>query len=225
MSRAVNDLELIRRLIDGRLLDVRTSMAGVCVSFDANTMTASVRPAVRVQAVDSDSPPEVDTLPVFEGVPVLYPRTGAGILYLPLSPGDPVRLEWSEEDDGEFYESPSAPVPVNPTSLRRHGGALVCRPEGCRGSGALGPESPSRALLGRAGGPSVAIDADGVIVGGSDGEELPVTAEKLLNALVNAITASATAPTDGGSAFKANLLAALGQIDPSTIAATRVRLK
>lgn len=160
MARDLSENEIIRRMIDARLLDVRTTMAGVVVSFDPVSMTASVRPAVRVQAVDSDSPAEVDTLPVLEEVPVHYPSAGAGILYIPLSPGDPVRIEWSEEDDGEFYDDEAAAVPVNPTQLKRHGGSCVCYPTGFRGANALGSESPTRTFLGSPGGTGISIGAD-----------------------------------------------------------------
>lgn len=167
MARQLSDQELIRRAVDGRLLDVRTSMAGEVVSFDANTMTATVRPAVRVQAVDSDSRPEVDELPDLEDVPVLYPSAGGFLLYIPLSAGDPVRIEFSEEDDSEFYDDASADVPGNPINLKRHGGAYVCRPEGFRGTGALGGESDSAPFIGTPDGVGIKFDSGTLVIGDS----------------------------------------------------------
>lgn len=182
-KRAPSAEEIQRRAIEGQLLDVRTSMAGVIVSFDANTMRATVRPGVRVLAVDLDSPAEVDTLPDIPDVPVLFPSCAFGILYWPLAAGDPVRLEFSEQDDSEFYWNADAVVPVNPAALRRHGSAVVCRPEGTRGTGALGAEDAAKMFLGKPGGVGIQMDHSEVKLGGSAATE-KVALVSDLNALV-----------------------------------------
>lgn len=185
--RNMGDAELQRRSIDGRLLDVRTSMVGEVVSFDANTMTATIRPGVRVQVVDSDTnPPELDTLDVLEAVPVLFPHCGNFILYHPISEGDIGRLEWSEEDDSEAYTDGSASVPVNPRVLKRHGGTAVFRPEGFRGTGALGGESSAHGFLGFPDGVGVQVRTGELRLGGSDATD-PVVRQSDLQAVIDAL--------------------------------------
>lgn len=185
--RDMSDAEILRRAIDARLLDVRTSVAGVVVSFDAATWTATIRPAVRFQAVDADSPPEVDTLQPIEGVPVQFPHWGEAVLYHPLSPGDVGRLEWSEEDDGEVYSDDGAEVPVNPTILRRHGAACVFRPEGKRGGGISEPEA-SAGFLGRPGGVGIAFDQNEVRLGSATAVEAVALASLVKSMVAEAIT-------------------------------------
>ena len=219
MARNIEEDELIRRAMDGRLLDVRTSMAATVVDFDANTMTATIQPGVCVQGVDPDTvTPEVDELPPVEGVPVLFPHCGEFILYAPLSAGDVGRLEWSEEDDGEIYADADAAIPVCPRVLKRHGAQAVFRPEGFRGAGALGAEDAGKLFLGKPGGGCVQTDGDEVKLGRSDASDFVVLADKLEAAFgqadVAAQAALALAPAPGGTpaAFKAfadTLVAAL----------------
>jgi hypothetical protein len=187
MSKEASEIELLRRVADARALDIRTSCAGVVVSFDANTWTATIRPGVRVQATDSDSSPEVDTLADLEGVPVEFPHWGPAVLYHPLSPGDVGRLEFSEEDDGEIYVDPNAAVPVNPLVLRKHGASCVFRPGGRRGA-ASGDAAGAAGFLGRPGGVGIAFDAASLRLGASNASD-PVA----LNSLVKAAVAAAIA--------------------------------
>lgn len=186
MAREPSETEIMRRAIEGRLLDVRTTFAGEIVSFDANTMRATVRPAVRVQGVDLDSDGEVDTMPDLEGVPVLFPGAGSGILYFPLAEGDPVRIEFCEEDDAEFYWDAAAALPVNPTNMRRHGGAVVCRPEGSRGLARMLSESTAKGLLGAPGGTCLTWNEIEMQLGDSTATD-PVALKSLVLAALNSI--------------------------------------
>lgn len=215
----------MRRAIEARLLDVRTSFAGTIVSFDANTMRATVKPAVRLQGVDLDSDGEVDTLPDLTEVPVLFASAGNhGILYFPLSAGDPVRIEFSEEDDAEFYFDEGAVLPVNPASLRRHGGAVVCRPEGVRGVAALLSENPARNFLGKPGGVGMAWDEIELLLGDSTATD-PVALQSLVLAALNSIRTTfnnhihQVAATPGPAAATLTTIAAFGTIGASKVKA------
>ena len=224
--RELSTEELIRRGCEAQLLDVRTSMAATVVSFDANTMTATIRPGVRVQVVDSDSDPEVDTLPPVEGVDVLFPSAGGFLLFAPLEAGDVGRLEWSEEDDGDLYDDASAAVPVNPRILKRHGGNAVFRPEGFRGVGALGAEDSGKMLLGKPGGSVVQFDGDELKLGRSDATEKVVLSGKFKTtwnvAMDAAVVAAQASPGDGGEAGFAAMKTALTSV---LIEATKVKAK
>lgn len=183
--RNYREAELLRRSIDGRLLDVRTSIAAEVVSFDAAKMTAKIRPGVRVQIVDEDSDPEVTQLDDLLDVPVLFPNFGGAVLYFPLEPGTPGRLEYSEEDDSQFYRS-GADAPVNPVILQRHGSWAVFRPEGSRQGALIGSEPSDRGFVGYPGGVGVSWSESDLLLGGSDAAD-PVVRKSDLQAVVNTL--------------------------------------
>src|SRR5690606_8435191 len=170
-------------------------------------------PGVRRQAVDGDSPPEVDTPKALEDVPVLFPGGADFEIVWPLEPGDPVRLEYSEEDDEPFYSTTSS-APVNPEVLRRHGGNVVCRPEGTRGI----PSPFGKATF-------IGSDGTNVLLGANDASEYIALTEALISAIKNAVDSAATGSQDGGAAFKAALSLGLAAIDPASVSATKVRAK
>ncbi len=206
--REMGEAELIRRAVEGRLLDVRTSIAATVVSFDADTKRAIVRPGVRFQVVDPDSPPEVDTLDDVE-VDVLFPHFGPFVLYHPLSQGDVGRLEWSEEDDAEVYATGDA-TPLNPQILDRHGAHAVFRPEGSRAGDLLGEESTEHGYIGEPGGIGIQfLDAE-LRLGGSDATD-PVA----LSSKVNSETSSNKADL---TTLKAAITAALTSLDGAIVA-------
>lgn len=182
--RDFSENELTRRAVEARLLDVKTTCAGEIVSFDANTFRARVRLAVRAQVTDPDSPPEVATQDDLLDVPVLYPTSGPFILYMPLTEGDPVRVEFSEEDDGDFYRGMQAPV--NPLSLKRHGGYAVCRPAGFDAA-SLGSESQARLFLGKPGGACVSLAESIAYLGRSDASDEVALASLVRTAIQNAV--------------------------------------
>lgn len=173
----------MRRSVDGRLLDVRTSIAAEVVSFDVAKMTAKVRPGVRVQIVDDDSDPEVTQLDDLLDVPVLFPNFGGAVLYFPIAPGTPGRLEFSEEDDSLFYRSGEA-VPVNPVILQRHGSWAVFRPEGSRQGALIGGEPTARGFLGFPDGIGISWSESDLRLGGSDASD-PVVRQSDLQAVVD----------------------------------------
>lgn len=213
MSRELSMPEIIRRAIDGRLLDVRTSIPGEIVSYNASARTATVRPGVRIQAVDSDSAPEVDTIPDLENVPVLFPSCAAFEIVFPLAAGDPVRIEFSEEDDSLFYETTDA-VPVNPEILRRHGASVVCRPEGHRGT------PGSKATF-------IGSDGSNVLLGADDAADYLAITDQVLQAVSDAVSAAPVTPADGGAALKAGIVSALATAiaAAASYSATKVRAK
>lgn len=201
--------ELLRRTADGRMLDVRTSMAGEIVTYNAGTRRATVRPGIRVQGVDSDSTPEVDTLEDIPDVPVLFPGGVAFEEFWTLAPGDPVRLEWSEEDDLAFYDT-TKPIPLNPEILRKHGASLVARPEGNRGT-------PTVKFT------SISSDGTKVLIGDALGVHSVPSTELLLTALIGAVTAATVTAGDGGAQFKTTLLTALNLILAPAVSLAKVK--
>jgi hypothetical protein len=185
--------EIIRRTADGRMLDVRTTMAGEIVTYNAGTRRATVRPGVRVQGVDGDSTPEVDTLADIPDVPVWFPGGAAFSQFWTLLPGDPVRIEWSEEDDLAFYDSTKS-IPLTPEILRKHGASCVCRPEGDRGA-------PATKLT------SISSDGTKILLGDALGLHYILT-EVFISTLSTLVTAASAAAVAGdGGVMALNTLA------------------
>ena len=160
-------------------------------------MTATIKPGVRFQIVDEDSDPEVIQIPDLKDVPVLFPNFGGSIVFFPLAPGAPGRLEFSEEDDSLFYRKSSA-LPVNPVVLERHGGWAVFRPEGSRAGAFLEGEPSSRGYIGEPGGAGVSF-GDDLRLGGSDATDRVIRVSDL-EAIFDAWT---PVSQDGGAALKA----------------------
>ncbi len=209
MSRDFSESELLRRSVEGRLLDVRTSIAAEIVSYDPATNRATVRPGVAYQIVDADDDPEVKKMEDLTEVPVMFPKFGDAIIYFPIGAGTAGRLEASEEDDSQFYRTNQA-LPVLPQILERHAlGATVFRVEGSRAGVFLQGEPSNRGFIGKPGGVGISFSAEDLRLGGSDAND-PLVRKSDLEALIskyNAHTHVVPAGTD-----------LLGGIAPATTA-------
>ena len=84
---------------------LRTSLPGIIVGFDAATQIARVRPACRMKVNIGDGVKHVD-LPVIENVPVVLPfAQGAGLLLtLPIKPGDECLIVFADRAIDYFVE-------------------------------------------------------------------------------------------------------------------------
>ena len=80
------------------LKQVRTSLPGVVVEYDATTARARVQPAIDLLHVNGSSIPR----PVLLDVPVIHPAGGGYLVHIPLDVGDPVLLLFSERDIAVF---------------------------------------------------------------------------------------------------------------------------
>ena len=80
---------------------VRTSLPGVVVEYDAETMRARIQPATDLLMVDGSSLPRA---PILE-VPVLHPSGSEYIFHVPLMPDDPVMLLFSARSLANFKET------------------------------------------------------------------------------------------------------------------------
>lgn len=78
--------------IDGRLKDLHTCMPGIVASFDPDTQTASVQPAIKRIFTEKGAV----NLPLCVDVPVQFPGGGDFFLTFPVKPGDECMLHFSE---------------------------------------------------------------------------------------------------------------------------------
>jgi hypothetical protein len=88
------DITELRRLIATELADIHTTLPGVIVSYDGRS--AVVRPALSKQLASG----QILASPQIVQVPVCWPtgdvRGQVALITVPLKPGDPVKLSFSE---------------------------------------------------------------------------------------------------------------------------------
>ena len=78
--------------IEGRLKDLHTCLPGIIASFDPDTQTASVQPAIKRIFTEKGAV----NLPLCVDVPVQFPGGGDFFLTFPVKPGDECMLHFSE---------------------------------------------------------------------------------------------------------------------------------
>lgn len=79
---------MLRAILSGAQQGIWTALPGSIVSFDANTVTASVQPGVAGVVTKQDGSPGSVNLPVLTDVPVVFPRGGGCTLTFPVAVGD-----------------------------------------------------------------------------------------------------------------------------------------
>lgn len=83
----------VSRVFDG----VHTCMPGRVTSYDAATQEASVQPLFKNTRKLDNGDTKVDTLPVINHVPVVFPGAGAYSITFPVAKGDTVLLVFTEQ--------------------------------------------------------------------------------------------------------------------------------
>lgn len=209
MARDDDTLEnAILEGVDGRLFDVHTQLRGNVVSYDESTKTCEIEIATKLAVPDGNGGFVFQKLANLPGVPVTWPSAGGFMLHLPLIAGDSVFVTFDEQDsqrwetNGQVSESGwlerfglSSPLahPYSRKAIATSGACMVC---------------PSPFSFGDSAAAKALAVAEKV--------------EALLTTLKNAISSAATVPNDGGAAFKAAIVGALGSW-PSSTAATKVK--
>ena len=79
---------MLRAMLGGLQQGLWTALPGAIVSFDADTVTASVQPGVAGVITGQDGAPGAVNLPVLTDVPVVFPRGGGCTLTFPVVAGD-----------------------------------------------------------------------------------------------------------------------------------------
>lgn len=109
--------ELIRRALESRVAQVRVSMPGVVVSYDATSKTAVIQPALSDVVFDDDDQRVVSELKPIQNVPVVFPSGGRLSLHFTLEPGDTGDLVFATNSISDWQRSGQVAAPGN---LRPH---------------------------------------------------------------------------------------------------------
>lgn len=182
---------------------IHTALPGIVKGYDPTLQVAKIQLAVQLHGVNV--PPLVD-------VPVCHPGGAAGVLHIPLLPGDTVMVLFAEQDFSRWWSTGSVSPPA---FFRRHGFYAVAIP-GLRRSSAAAPVSGGHVTLQTSTHIRLGDDSASAFVALAS----LVTAE--LNTLKSAISSAPVVAGDGGASFKAALVSALSSW-PSSVAATKVK--
>lgn len=108
---------LISESLRARLLETHTMLPGVIESFDAETVRADVRIALKRESEDLDGVRTTLDWPKLADVPVCFPHFGGFSFTLPVAVGDEVLIQFAQRDMSKWLENGVEQAPV---SLRAH---------------------------------------------------------------------------------------------------------
>lgn len=101
----INDpIEAVEGHLDGRQAQIHTSMPGTIVSYNPQTMTATVQPALQVFHTKIDGTTEPVTMATISDVPVHFPGGGGHVLTFPVRQGDDCWLVFSERSIDNWFQ-------------------------------------------------------------------------------------------------------------------------
>lgn len=190
MSSRVKIETALKSVVDDRLRGVHVGMPGRIESYDMKTQRATIQPLIERGYVDDYGERQTEVLPPITNVPIVFSSCGSFSLTFPLSRGDLVWLSFSDFSLDEWLKTGSL---VSPRDDRNHSlGDAVAFP---------GVKQTDQ------------VDANSTVIfgdlklGDKDADD-PVALKSDLEALKAAIddAAPASGSSDGGTAFKADLL-------------------
>lgn len=118
--KSYNHTDLIEAVLDTRLQDLHTMIPARIVKIDSyEQQKITVQPLIKERDRDYTSEKGLVDKALIQGVPVLFPSGGTGILTFPIKVGDKVMLSFSEESlDNWLYGT--SDTPIDPEDFRRH---------------------------------------------------------------------------------------------------------
>ena len=87
-ERTNSEDEMFRLMGDSWSNNLRVSIPGIVVAFDAVTQTVTVQPSLRENIRDENGNVTSVNLPLLVDVPIVFPRAGNFVLTLPVAVGD-----------------------------------------------------------------------------------------------------------------------------------------
>ena len=100
---------------EGKVLakNLRVAMPGIIQSFDAETVTAVVQPAIRCVETDNDGNRTTRDYPLLTDVPVVFPRGGGCTLTFPVKAGDECLVIFADRCIDFWWQSGGVQEPVD----------------------------------------------------------------------------------------------------------------
>ena len=117
-ERLQDELEMLRKMLDGFSSMLRVASPGIIQSFDAAKQTVTVKVALREKVLNKDTREVEDIeIHVLVDVPVVLPRSGGFSLTLPITAGDECLVVFSDCCIDAWYQSGGV---QNQMDRRRH---------------------------------------------------------------------------------------------------------
>lgn len=92
---------------------LRVALPGIIQSFDPDTVTAVVQPAIRYIERDNDGNTSTQDYPLLVDVPVIFPRGGGCTLTFPVSAGDECLVIFADRCIDFWWQSGGIQEPVD----------------------------------------------------------------------------------------------------------------
>lgn len=188
----------LKEIIKAQVVDVHVSMPAKVISYNSNQQSVNVQPLLRKAFLDEAGERQIESLPVIGDVPVVFPGSGGTRIIFPISAGDTVLLIFSEASLDKWLVRGGE---VDPEDDRHHALSDAVAIPGLQDFAHVSTASPS-----------IEITSSVINAGGSSALAL----KSDVQAIVSAISGAAVVATDGGAAFKANIMAALSGIPVGT---------
>ncbi|WP_405423766.1 Gp138 family membrane-puncturing spike protein [Pantoea stewartii] len=93
---------------------LRVSLPGIVQSFDPETCTCTVQPAIAGQGVDEQGQIKSAPLPLLTDVPVIFPRGGGCTITFPVKTGDECLVIFSDRCIDFWWQNGGVQEPVDP---------------------------------------------------------------------------------------------------------------
>ncbi|QAB30886.1 Gp138 family membrane-puncturing spike protein [Pantoea ananatis] len=93
---------------------LRVSLPGIVQSFDPETCTCTVQPAIAGQGVDERGQIKSAPLPLLMDVPVIFPRGGGCTITFPVKEGDECLVIFSDRCIDFWWQNGGVQEPVDP---------------------------------------------------------------------------------------------------------------
>ena len=97
--------------------NLRCCIPGIVQSYNSDTNTAEIQPAIREEIVNEDNSVSYMNLPLLINVPILFPKCSNGGITFPLSQNDEVIVFFSDLSYDNFWLYGNV---QNPIEVRRH---------------------------------------------------------------------------------------------------------
>ncbi|EJH5754909.1 hypothetical protein NED27_001323 [Escherichia coli] len=101
------------RLAGSVMSALRVSMPGIVQSFNPDTVTVVVQPAIKGYEPDSNGINQSTTLPLLVDVPVVFPRGGGCTLTFPVKAGDECLVVFADRCIDFWWQSGGIQEPVD----------------------------------------------------------------------------------------------------------------
>lgn len=93
---------------------LRVALPGIIQSFDPETVTCVVQPAIKGSRLDASGNPVSLTLPLLVDVPVVFPHGGGCTITFPLKKGDECLVIFSDRCIDFWWQNGGVQEPVDP---------------------------------------------------------------------------------------------------------------